>query len=114
MRRERDDARPPRSDPRDARPVPPAPGVVRSVPAKPDSAHPVPSPAARPYVPPAYPTAVPADDRLGPFASAALPAQRRPAVPPVQLAQELGRGSTVATVAVDTGFKYLAGDLYRE
>jgi cysteine synthase A len=32
----------------------------------------------------------------------------------LQLAQELGRGSTVATVAVDTGFKYLAGDLYRE
>jgi cysteine synthase len=32
----------------------------------------------------------------------------------LQLAQELGRGSTIATVAVDTGFKYLAGDLYRE
>ena len=32
----------------------------------------------------------------------------------LQLAQELGRGSTVATIAVDTGFKYLAGDLYRE
>jgi cysteine synthase A len=32
----------------------------------------------------------------------------------VQLARELGPGSTVATVAVDTGFKYLAGDLYRE
>jgi len=32
----------------------------------------------------------------------------------LQLAQELGPGSTVATVAVDTGFKYLAGDLYRE
>jgi cysteine synthase A len=31
----------------------------------------------------------------------------------LQLAQELGPGSTVATVAVDTGFKYLAGDLYR-
>jgi cysteine synthase A len=31
----------------------------------------------------------------------------------LQLAQELGRGSTVATVAVDTGFKYLAGDLYQ-
>jgi cysteine synthase A len=30
----------------------------------------------------------------------------------LQLAQELGRGSTVATVAVDSGFKYLAGDLY--
>jgi cysteine synthase A len=32
----------------------------------------------------------------------------------LKLAQELGRGRTVATVAVDTGFKYLAGDLYRE
>jgi cysteine synthase len=32
----------------------------------------------------------------------------------LRLAQELGPGSTVATVAVDTGFKYLAGDLYRE
>jgi len=32
----------------------------------------------------------------------------------LQLAQELGPGSTVATVAVDTGFKYLAGDLYRD
>ncbi|MGB2671435.1 MAG: cysteine synthase family protein [Candidatus Acidiferrum sp.] len=32
----------------------------------------------------------------------------------LQLARELGSGSTVATVAVDTGFKYLAGDLYRE
>lgn len=32
----------------------------------------------------------------------------------LQLAKELGRGSTVATVAVDSGFKYLAGDLYRE
>jgi cysteine synthase len=31
----------------------------------------------------------------------------------LQLAQDLGRGSTVATVAVDTGFKYLAGDLYQ-
>src|ERR1700682_2392729 len=31
----------------------------------------------------------------------------------LQLAQELGRGSTVATVAVDTGLKYLAGDLYQ-
>jgi len=29
--------------------------------------------------------------------------------PRCKLAQELGRGSTVATVAVDTGFKYLAG-----
>jgi len=32
----------------------------------------------------------------------------------LQLAKELGQGKTVATVAVDTGFKYLAGDLYRE
>jgi cysteine synthase A len=32
----------------------------------------------------------------------------------LQLARELGRGNTVATVAVDSGFKYLAGDLYRE
>jgi cysteine synthase A len=32
----------------------------------------------------------------------------------LQLARELGRGNTVATVAVDTGFKYLAGDLYKE
>jgi cysteine synthase len=32
----------------------------------------------------------------------------------LQLAEELGPGSTVATVAVDSGFKYLAGDLYRE
>ena len=30
----------------------------------------------------------------------------------IQLAQELGPGSTVATVACDTGLKYLAGDLY--
>lgn len=30
----------------------------------------------------------------------------------LQLAQELGPGRTVATVAVDTGLKYLAGDLY--
>jgi hypothetical protein len=29
------------------------------------------------------------------------------------MAQELGRGNIVATVAVDTGFKYLAGDLYQ-
>lgn len=28
------------------------------------------------------------------------------------LAKELGYGKTVATVAVDTGFKYIAGDLY--
>lgn len=31
----------------------------------------------------------------------------------LQLARELGPGKTVATVAVDSGFKYLAGDLYR-
>jgi cysteine synthase len=31
----------------------------------------------------------------------------------LQLAKELGPGKTVATVAVDTGFKYLAGDLYQ-
>ena len=30
----------------------------------------------------------------------------------VQLAHELGPGKTVATVAVDTGLKYLAGDLF--
>jgi cysteine synthase len=30
----------------------------------------------------------------------------------VRLARELGPGKTVATVAVDTGLKYLAGDLY--
>ncbi|HUE57816.1 MAG TPA: cysteine synthase family protein [Candidatus Udaeobacter sp.] len=32
----------------------------------------------------------------------------------LQLARELGRGNTVATVAVDTGLKYLAGDLYQD
>jgi cysteine synthase A len=31
----------------------------------------------------------------------------------LQLARELGPGKLVATVAVDTGLKYLAGDLYR-
>ena len=31
----------------------------------------------------------------------------------LQLARELGPGKTVATVAVDTGLKYLAGDLYK-
>ena len=31
----------------------------------------------------------------------------------LQLAQELGSGHTVVTVAVDTGLKYLAGDLYK-
>jgi len=30
----------------------------------------------------------------------------------LQLARELGPGHTVVTVAVDTGLKYLAGDLY--
>jgi cysteine synthase A len=30
----------------------------------------------------------------------------------IQLAAELGPGKRVATVAVDTGLKYLAGDLY--
>ena len=30
----------------------------------------------------------------------------------LQLARELGRGKTVATVAVDTGLKYFAGDLF--
>ena len=32
----------------------------------------------------------------------------------LQLARELGPGRVVATVAVDTGLKYLAGDLYRQ
>jgi cysteine synthase len=32
----------------------------------------------------------------------------------VELAQELGPGKVVATVAVDTGLKYLSGDLYSE
>ena len=31
----------------------------------------------------------------------------------IDLAQELGPGKVVATVAVDTGLKYLAGDLYK-
>ncbi len=30
----------------------------------------------------------------------------------LQLAEELGEGKTVVTVAVDTGLKYLASDLY--
>ena len=30
----------------------------------------------------------------------------------IALAQEIGPGNTVATVAVDTGLKYLAGDLF--
>jgi cysteine synthase len=32
----------------------------------------------------------------------------------LQVARELGAGHTVVTVAVDTGLKYLAGDLYAE
>lgn len=32
----------------------------------------------------------------------------------LQLACELGAGHTVVTVAVDSGLKYLAGDLYAE
>ena len=32
----------------------------------------------------------------------------------LQLARELGTGHTVVTVAVDTGLKYLAGDLYEQ
>ncbi|HEY7194497.1 MAG TPA: pyridoxal-phosphate dependent enzyme, partial [Gemmatimonadales bacterium] len=32
----------------------------------------------------------------------------------LQLARELGAGHTVVTVAVDSGLKYLAGDLYAE
>ncbi|MCI0553231.1 MAG: cysteine synthase, partial [Anaerolineae bacterium] len=32
----------------------------------------------------------------------------------IALARELGAGHTVVTVAVDTGLKYLAGDLYGE
>jgi cysteine synthase len=32
----------------------------------------------------------------------------------VQLARELGAGKTVVTVAVDSGLKYLAGDLYAQ
>jgi cysteine synthase len=30
----------------------------------------------------------------------------------IELARELGEGATVVTVAVDTGLKYLAGDLF--
>ncbi len=30
----------------------------------------------------------------------------------IQLAEELGEGNTVVTVAVDTGLKYLNGDLF--
>jgi cysteine synthase A len=32
----------------------------------------------------------------------------------LQLARQLGPGKVVATVAVDTGLKYLAGDLYAD
>jgi cysteine synthase A len=32
----------------------------------------------------------------------------------LQVAQQLGPGKVVATVAVDTGLKYLAGDLYKQ
>jgi len=32
----------------------------------------------------------------------------------INLARELGPGKVVATVAVDTGLKYLAGDLYKD
>lgn len=32
----------------------------------------------------------------------------------IQIAKDLGRGKTVATVAVDTGLKYLAGDLFTD
>jgi cysteine synthase len=32
----------------------------------------------------------------------------------LQIARELGPGHTAATVAVDTGLKYLAGDLFDE
>jgi len=32
----------------------------------------------------------------------------------LQLASEIGAGHTVVTVAVDSGLKYLAGDLYAE
>jgi cysteine synthase A len=31
----------------------------------------------------------------------------------LQLAREMGPGKTVATVAVDSGFKYLAGNLFQ-
>lgn len=32
----------------------------------------------------------------------------------IRIAKEMGHGATIATVAVDTGLKYLAGDLYTE
>jgi cysteine synthase len=32
----------------------------------------------------------------------------------LRIAREIGLGHTVVTVAVDSGFKYLAGDLYHE
>jgi cysteine synthase len=31
----------------------------------------------------------------------------------IELAQEIGAGKTVVTLACDTGLKYLSGDLYR-
>jgi cysteine synthase len=31
----------------------------------------------------------------------------------IELAQEIGEGKTVVTLACDTGLKYLSGDLYR-
>ncbi len=36
------------------------------------------------------------------------------AVGALQLARELGPGKTVGTIAVDTGLKYLGGDLFEE
>ena len=30
----------------------------------------------------------------------------------IEIASEIGKGKTVVTVAVDSGLKYLAGDLY--
>ena len=30
----------------------------------------------------------------------------------IQLAEELGKGKTVVTIAVDTGLKYLTGNLF--
>ncbi len=32
----------------------------------------------------------------------------------IELAKELGPGKTVVTIAVDTGLKYLAGDLFSD
>ena len=36
------------------------------------------------------------------------------AVGAIELAKELGPGKTVVTIAVDTGLKYLAGDLFSD